>query len=70
LATTAGVTTRIACMRGRSAAVNPRPFSWGGTVIERMRTAQNHDLLRAGQADVGAELVAPAQVPVILLARE
>jgi hypothetical protein len=42
----------------------------GGTVIERMRTAQNHDLLRAGQADVGDELVAPAQVPVLLLARE
>ena len=36
----------------------------------QMRTAQKHDLLRAEHADVGDELAAPAQVPVILLARE
>jgi hypothetical protein len=36
----------------------------------RVPTAKKYDLLRAGHADVGDEPAAPAQVPVILLARE
>ena len=36
----------------------------------RVRAAQKHDVLRAGQPDVGDELAAAAQVPVILLAQD
>jgi len=35
----------------------------------RMRTAQERDLHRAGQLDVGDELTAPVEVPVVLLAQ-
>ncbi len=36
----------------------------------RVRAAQKYDMPRAGQADIGDELAAPAQVPVVLLAQD
>ena len=62
-------------MRGRSAGGEDAPLGVGrhGDAADagmRMRAAQEHDLLRAGQADVGNKLAAPAQMPVVLPAQQ